>query len=490
MTMRIIKNVLISFLSGLAGAWCLIYFNSASDRKEQNSDVGLDSTAYLVKLPGKDKPKADSQKVYERLELPEGDFTMASEKSTPSVVYIKTISEAYRRMTWLDMFFGGYAPKEYRVGSGSGVIYRSDGYIITNNHVIDDGDRIEVMVGKRVYDAEIAGVDPSTDLAVLKIDEKKLPAVEIGRSSDVRVGEWVIAVGNPFNLTSTVTAGIVSAKGRDINILEGNFPIESFIQTDAAINPGNSGGALVNREGKLVGINTAILSQTGSYAGYGFAVPIDIVKKVVDDIIAYGEVQKAYWGADIADIDFSVAERLSLKSPDGVLVTYTQRDGAAASVGIEQGDVITHFNGQPIQSKSQFEELLSYRSPGDRIRLTFRRKDKSQVIDLTLTNKNGTTDITRKEVYYSKELGVSLEPVPKVERDLLGISSGIRVIGIEERGLFRQLDIPEGYILTKINNNPMDDPEELLNILAKIKGRVLIEVVNPSGRRNLFSYYF
>jgi Do/DeqQ family serine protease len=491
--MKSIKLILLSFISGIGGAW--FYFNVLSNERTANNDnlQQEQPESSFVKLNADTEPVTTNdniQPITEEIELPEEDFTVASAKSTQSVVYIKTISEAYRRMTWMDMFFGGYAPKEYRVGSGSGVIYSEDGYIITNNHVIDDGDKIEVIVGKQSYEASIIGVDPSTDLAVLKIPEKGLPAIEIGRSSDVEVGEWVIAVGNPFNLTSTVTAGIVSAKGRDINILEGNFPIESFIQTDAAINPGNSGGALVNKKGQLVGINTAILSQTGSYTGYGFAVPIDIARKVTDDIIAYGEVQKAYWGAAITDLDYKIAEKLDLSNADGVLVTFTQPGGAAAKAGIKQGDIINSFNGEAIDSKAEFEEMLSYFSPGERIKLAYKRDNTEKEVELVLTNKNGTTSITRKESFFSQELGVEFEQVPKVEKDLYGIQSGIRVNKIEDRGLFRQLDIPEGYIITKINNNPMNDPEELSQILSRIRGRVLIEVVNQRGRRNVFSYYF
>ncbi|MEQ9305937.1 MAG: trypsin-like peptidase domain-containing protein, partial [Marinoscillum sp.] len=230
------------------------------------------------------------------------DFVLASERTQSSVVFIQTLSEyEYRTGSWLDWFFEPRSSQQ--ISSGSGVILSEDGYIVTNNHVIENADRIKVVHGKKTYDAKMIGKDPSTDLAVLKIEMNDLPAIQFANSDDVSVGQWVLAVGNPFNLTSTVTAGIVSAKGRNINILKDKFPIESFIQTDAAINPGNSGGALVNTQGALIGINTAILSRTGTYSGYGFAVPSNIVRKVFDDVRKYGEVQKAFTGAEFIDIN-------------------------------------------------------------------------------------------------------------------------------------------------------------------------------------------
>ena len=304
---NIVATIVISFASGLGGAW--VYQQFLTVEYPRSVAYSASETALIppatTRLAHYPEPAATAPRA-----APGEDFALAAAQSTPSVVYIKTVSSRdYDRMSWLDMFFEGRGSSQ-QVSSGSGVIFRSDGYIVTNNHVIDKSDQIEVIHGKRTYEATVVGTDPSTDLAVLKVETEGLPEITLGRSSSLQVGEWVLAVGNPFNLTSTVTAGIVSAKGREINILRSNFPIESFIQTDAAINPGNSGGALVDRTGALVGVNTAILSRTGSYAGYGFAVPVDIVKKVVDDIIEYGEVQKAFFGANVVDITPTLAEQL------------------------------------------------------------------------------------------------------------------------------------------------------------------------------------
>lgn len=281
---RTLKVIALGFFSGISGAYTFTLFQP---------DLQISYPQELVY----NMPQADYVNYYppsKSADMPSDvNFVEASKKSTSSVVYIKSTSEAsYGRENPFDWFFEG--KQGQAVSSGSGVIFTQDGYIVTNNHVIEKSSKIEIIHNKRIYEAELVGTDPSTDLAVLKIDAQNLPNIKIGSSKDVAVGEWILAVGNPFNLTSTVTAGIVSAKGREINILKGKFPIESFIQTDAAINPGNSGGALVNTSGELIGINTAILSRTGTYNGYGFAVPVDIVKKIVMDLIEYGEVQKAF----------------------------------------------------------------------------------------------------------------------------------------------------------------------------------------------------
>ena len=265
------------------------------------------------------------------------DFVAASQVAIPSVVYIKTISG--QEESTIDFFFFGN-PNQKQASSGSGVIFSANGYVVTNNHVVDNAETIEVVHQKRSYPAKVIGLDPSTDLALLKIDAKALPAIRVADSRKLSVGEWVLAVGNPFNLTSTVTAGIISAKGRNINLVSAQFPIESFLQTDAAINPGNSGGALVNTRGELVGINTAIFSRTGSYTGYGFAVPSDIVKKVVEDLIKYGTVQKAFFGADVTEVDSKIGEKLGLPDYAGVAITELAPDGPAARSGLKVNDII------------------------------------------------------------------------------------------------------------------------------------------------------
>jgi len=414
------------------------------------------------------------------------DFVAASAASTPCVVYITTMANASSG-NWTDWFFNGGT--QNTAGSGSGIIFSKDGYIVTNNHVIESADKIEVMHNRKSYTAKLVGLDPSTDLAVLKIDGANLPAIKVGNSTAVKVGEWVLAVGNPFNLTSTVTAGIVSAKGRNINLLSSQFPIESFIQTDAAINPGNSGGALVNLKGELIGVNTAIYSRTGSYTGYGFAVPVDIVKKVVTDLIQYGIVQKAFTGIDVAEVNSALAEKHQLQGLNGVVITSIQSDGSSATAGLKVDDVILKINDIDITSKSMYDEALSYYSPGDKLKITYKRDTRLLETTLQLTNKEGTTSILKNTIYTSELLGADMEPLSKVERDKMNLKSGV-VLGNVHNGLIRRLGLQKGFIITGINNQPIHTPKEIEDILSQIKGRVIIEGYNSNGGRTVYSYYF
>ncbi len=321
-------------------------------------------------------------------------FGNAAEQSLEQVVHIRSTARASRRQyDPFQEFFGGGSPFEgdprqqgmQQQATGSGVIIRPDGYIVTNNHVVEGATDIEVsLYNKRVYKAKILGRDPSTDLALLKVNEQGLPAAKFANSEQVRVGDWVLAVGNPFDLASTVTAGIISAKARSIHIREDNSGIESFLQTDAAVNPGNSGGALVNLSGDLVGINTAIASPTGTYAGYAFAVPSNIVAKVVDDILRYGEVRRAYLGVSIQDVDGTLAQDLKLQTADGVLVAGVVQGGAAAAAGLQRGDVITAINNRPVRSSPELLETVATRRPGDKVTLTVNRDGRQQQIPLTL----------------------------------------------------------------------------------------------------------
>ncbi len=420
----------------------------------------------------------------------DNDFVNASRTSTQSVVYIKNISEHTYRMSFMDMFFYDGDRSTQRVSSGSGVIFTSDGYIVSNNHVVADADRLEVIIGKDSYEAKLIGTDPSTDLSVLKIEAKNLKAIPIGSSRDLQVGEGVIAVGNPFNLTSTVTSGIVSAKARALNIVQDKFPIESFIQTDAAINPGNSGGALVNRKGELVGINTAILSRTGSYAGYGFAIPVDIVKKVVDDLIKYGEVQKAILGIDVTDLTQDVSKRLDLKlkNYDGVLVTSVVKRFAAEEVGLKNEDIIISLDGTTVNSKAEFDELMSYRSPGDRITIKWKRGDKFYEKGVILTNREGTTKILKRELFTSEYLGADLEIISKVEQDMLNIDHGVKITKLYNHGLLAG-KIETGLIITYINDYKIDTPQKLANVLSKLRGKIRIEGVSKSGAKGYYTFY-
>jgi S1-C subfamily serine protease len=379
------------------------------------------------------------------------------------------------------LLFGG-GGSQTQVSSGSGVIFTQDGYIVTNNHVIESAEKIEVLWNKKSYEAELVGTDPSTDLAVLKIKESGLPAIALGSSKNLAVGEWVIAVGNPLSLSSTVTVGIVSAKGRRINIVDDKFPIESFIQTDAAINPGNSGGALVNKNGDLIGINTAIVSRTGSYTGYAFAVPIDIAKKVVEDLIKYGLAQKAIFGGEILEYDFQNAQKFGMptnvKEFKGVLLGDITKGSAAAKADLKEGDIITKINNVEINSKSTFEEELSYRYPGDKINISFLREGKATTTTINLLNKNGDTGIIKRRIFSDATLGANLEAV----------EYGVKVSKIKN-GLFKELNLPENYTIILINRQRVKDPQDVIDFFNKFKGRVLLQGLNSSKQEVPLQFY-
>lgn len=491
---KVLIIILTGYIAGLLGAATFFYllkpeFLAVKDTQEDMPQEILVSNYVEPQVKSDITESATpAAPALSRLDVLSESFTDASRLSTSSVVFIRTVMEREYSNTFLEWFFGE-RPSQSFISTGSGVIYTSDGYVVTNNHVIENADAIEVIHEKRTYKAELIGSDPSTDLAILKIDAEDLPNIRIGRSRDLEVGEWVLAVGNPFNLTSTVTAGIVSAKGRQINILRANFPIESFIQTDAAINPGNSGGALVNTKGELVGINTAILSKTGSYAGYGFAVPVDIVSKIVEDLIKYKEVQKAFVGAEVADIDQELGEELKLDNWNGVIIQNLQKGGAADKGGLREGDIIISLNDQDVRSKGEYEEVISYHSPGDRMDVTYKRGNKTNKTQIILTNVQGTTEIITREIYTSRRLGADFEVVPKVERDLLKIDDGVRITKIRS-GFIKRLGIEEGFIVTHINKVPIKDAETLVDILVKIRGRVYVEGVSKDGVRGYYSYFF
>lgn len=466
-----LKTIVIGFIAGLAGTGAgyqyLIKPNLPISETATFNNVKFDS-------PGINRPsEVSSTPVSTTAPV---DFSAAASKATPSVVFINSISEGGGYSYW-DWFFGEGANRQTQVSSGSGVIFSSDGYIVTNNHVVSSAQRIEVNYNKRVYTAELVGTDPSTDLAVIKINETNLPAITLGSSKNIQVGEWVVAVGNPFTLASTVTAGIVSAKGRRIGILEDKFPIESFIQTDAAINPGNSGGALVNKNGDLVGINTAILSRTGSYTGYAFAVPVDIAKKVFDDLVKYGMVQKAILGASVTDYDYATAVKYDLdtkvKKYDGVLLERLDPSGPAAEAGLKLGDVITKVNGIDVNSQSQFEEAISYRYPGDKITITYSREGKSGTVNLTLVNRKGNTGIIKRKIVSAPSLGAQLE----------GTDYGVKVFNLADNSMFKRLGVTENFTIERLNNETVSEPEQVINFFDKYRGRGYITGVNTSRQR-------
>ncbi|WP_373520497.1 trypsin-like peptidase domain-containing protein [Aquiflexum sp.] len=471
-----IKIVLLAFTAGIAGAWVFQQFSNNEMVTETNEALFRETPKYQVGYVEAPREVVDNPI----------SFVEASEKSTPSVVFIKNFSGTdQRRYSIFDYFFGT-GPNQ-RVSTGSGVIISKDGYIITNNHVVDRAETIEVVHQKRTYTAKLIGTDKNTDIAVLKVETDNLPAIQQGSSRNLKIGEWVIAVGNPFNLTSTVTAGIVSAKERQINILGGEFPLESFIQTDAPINPGNSGGALVNIRGELVGINTAILSRTGSYTGYGFAVPVDIAMKIANDLIKFGEVQKAIPGLEAVEITPELAEEMGLKTLDGVIITHVVRGGASEKAGLQRNDVITKIENIDITGKGTFEEVLSYYYPGDNIRIQFQRKNENKTAQLALQNLEGGTGIIKREYFSSNILGAQLEAVNTLEKDRLGIDFGIKITGMT-RGYLRDLGLNNGFVITQINGDPARNPEEVGKFLEKFSGRLRLEGVSPNGQPFMQSY--
>lgn len=438
--------------------------------------------------------------------VPEGlNFVNAADRVRPAVVHIKTLYEAKQsnQRQQVDPFFrqffgddfdqyhgegGGNQPKE---AAGSGVILTEDGYIVTNNHVIDKADKIKVILDdKRSYEAKLIGVDPSTDLALLKIEEKNLAFVPFGNSDHVRVGEWVLAVGNPFDLTSTVTAGIVSAKGRNINILRSktNYAIESFIQTDAAVNPGNSGGALVDLKGRLIGINTAIATPTGSYTGYSFAVPEAIVKKVVDDLLKYGEVQRGLLGINIQDISAELAKEKGLKDVKGVYVGGVNENGAAKEAGIMEGDVITKINDVNVNTSSELQENVARYRPGNKINVTFLRKGVEKTVSAVLKNKMGNLSIVKAEDNSFTALGAEFKALTKEDKQKFKVEEGVKVTKLKE-GKLKDAGMKEGFIITKVDKQPIQGPEELIAILnSRRNGGVLLEGIYADGKKGYIGF--
>lgn len=416
-------------------------------------------------------------------------FVEASKTTTPSVVFIKTESEAVRRSSFWFFDMDPFGSIGKVSSTGSGVIISEDGFIVTNHHVIKNATSIKVVLnnGTKEYDATVVGSAPSTDLALLKIEAENLTAVEIANSDDVEIGEWVLAVGNPFNLTSTVTAGIVSAKGRNINIVQNQFPIESFIQTDAAINPGNSGGALVDMSGKLVGINTAIASKTGSYVGYGFAIPSNIVVKIIHDLKEYGQIQRGFDGLEVVDINDEILDRIGGQQT-GVFVARVSGTNENTSKLFEPGDVIVKIDDKDIDRKATYDEILSYHRPGDKLTYTFLRDGKRSTKEVALVNMDGTFELKKYVSHYSEILKAEFEQVSKYELDHFAIPQGIKVTRVGN-GQLQKMNIPEGFIFTAINKYPASDLESFVEKLENMKGQVRIEGVSPQGGKQYLSFY-
>lgn len=416
------------------------------------------------------------------------DLTYAAEKSINTVVHIAT--QSVRGGGWssgnpfLDELFGMRRQQpQLAEGFGSGVILSDDGFIVTNNHVIVNAQNIKVILNdNREFDARLVGTDPSTDIALLKVDAEGLSYITWGDSDELKIGEWVLAVGNPFNLTSTVTAGIISALGRNLRINRDAFAIESFIQTDAAVNPGNSGGALVNQEGQLVGINTAIASRTGSYTGYSFAVPVTIVKKVVADLKEFGEVQRALIGVNIQDIDAERAEELDLDKVEGVYVAGVADNGAAGEAGIEEGDVIVSVDGENVKNSAELQLKVSQYRPGDDVKVIVIRNGKRKQFNVTLRNRHGDTQIVRDNLIV---LGAEFEPVNNKDKQNLEINFGIKIIALN-KGKLKEAGLREGFIITYVNKKPIYEVNDFKREIGNARGGILVEGLYPDGE---LAYY-
>ncbi|MBL0740230.1 trypsin-like peptidase domain-containing protein [Chryseolinea lacunae] len=411
------------------------------------------------------------------------NFLSVAQKVTPGVVHIRT----------------SYGPGDFSVNplefymdsparsSGSGVIISDDGYIVTNNHVVEDASNIEVVMNnnQRFY-AKLIGADPTTDLALLKIRAQHLPFLKYGDSDKITPGEWVLAVGNPFDLNSTVTAGIVSAKARNIGILRdrNNLQVEAFIQTDAAVNPGNSGGALVNLRGELIGINSAIATSSGSYQGYSFAIPVSLAKKVMDDLLEFGQVQRGLLGIQITDVNASIAEDLHLNVNQGVLVNRVNTGSAAEQSGLSSGDVIVGIDGHAVNSVSELQEWVARNRPGKEIRVAYLREGGRREVKARLRNNEGNETVTKKEVKYDLS-GVQIEDIPYKELASLQLEGGVRVISVAT-DKWKDTGIKKGFVIAYIDKVPVDNVEDLNRILEFKRGGILIEGFYPGGQKGTY----
>ncbi|MBX2942527.1 MAG: Do family serine endopeptidase [Cyclobacteriaceae bacterium] len=465
----VIAAILGSGFTMVANQW---YGNENKNvRIEHINGVPATSVAYTVNENGEAIPL---------------DFTGTADKVTPAVVYIRSTQEnpVYRNSRDpLREFFNGPSPMQRgpSQSSGSGVIINKNGYIVTNNHVVQGADIVEVtMSDNSTYKAEVIGTDPDTDLAVIKVNHTDLPYLSFANSDESKVGQWVLAVGNPFNLNSTVTAGIISAKGRNINIINsnsrneteqlGNTAIESFIQTDAAINPGNSGGALVSLDGSLLGINTAIASPTGAYSGYGFAVPSNIVSKVTEDLIAYGAVQRGWLGVTVQNVTSDLAKQEMLDRNEGAFIVDFAENSSAKEAGLQKGDVVIRMDESEIKSSTALIEYVGQKRPGDKIEITVDRKGKIVEVPVTLKNRNGdVTTVKREEKDAVTSLGLSMENIDQKILNRLDLKNGVRVSKLENGKIARYTEMREGFIITHIDDQPVKTAKEVNEILKKKK---------------------
>lgn len=482
---NIAKLILISALGGMISLGLYKTFF-----EQTNSKTYIETQPQITSKPVK----------YEAPVTPPEDFVQAAEKSVNSVVHVKTAvrTRVPAVASPLDFFFGvpqGQGQERLQLGTGSGVIISGDGYMVTNNHVIEGAEEILVSLNSgEEYKAKVIGTDPTTDIALIKVEEKvsDLPYLNFSNSDNIRVGEWVLAVGNPFNLTSTVTAGIVSAKARSIGIIDEMSAIESFIQTDAAVNPGNSGGALVNTRGELVGINSAISTRTGSFEGYSFAVPSNLAEKVVADLKEYGTVQRAFLGVNISDVNQRLADELDIEVNSGVYVGGLSENGAAADAGIETGDIIVAIDDREVKKMTQLQEIVGSKRPGEDIKVSVLRDEELQDIQVTLRNANGTTKRFKKEeLQFLTMLGGSFREITPKEQEAYRIPYGVKIVDVKS-GILADQDIPKGFIITQINQQAIKTVQDINTIGKKLPRDkpVIIFGVLPNGREKYFAFGF
>ena len=470
------RQLLVIMLASVIGGLVAVFAYSAIlDKKEKNIVSAAREPISMVSL----KAGLDSST----------DFTLAAEKTVECVVNVKTQSTVSYRNPIYDFFYGDHyqGDKEPVTGIGSGVIITADGYLVTNNHVVENSEKVTVTLNdKREFTAKVVGTDHSTDLALLKIDAKDLPFITFGNSDAMKVGEWVLAVGNPFNISSTVTAGIVSAKGRSMQIIDDNYRIESYIQTDASVNQGNSGGALVNLKGEMIGINTAIISPSGGNVGISFAIPSSIVQKVVRDLIEYGAVQRAIMGVSIADITAELAKEKELPELGGVYVTDVNDNSAAKDAGIESGDVIVQINDVKVNSPSELQEIVGRYRPGDKISVTVKRKGNLKQFDVKLRNLQGDTSVVKAGTYETI-LGAKFTNLDDREKSKLGIKNGVKISEVQD-GKLKNAGVKPGFVVTQINNKPVNSVDELGKIINSIKGGVYLEGVYQNGEVAYYAF--
>lgn len=498
MTLRL--YVIGLFLSSLLGGVVTLTGYKMLYPEKSNETIEQKQNQYFASQVSNVKPDSSLARL---LKVPDGlNFIYAAEKVRPAVVHIKTRYEQIASFPsdefqekdaesddWFHDFHGfdgpfkGPLPRE---SAGSGVIISPDGYITTNNHVIEKASQIEVILeDKRSYNATVIGADPTTDLALLKIEEENLPFVRYGDSEQLHIGEWVLAIGNPFDLTSTVTAGIISGKGRNINILKdkNGMQIESFIQTDAAVNPGNSGGALVNLRGELMGINTAIASNTGISQGYSFAVPVSLTKKVMDDLLRYGSVQRALLGVRINDVDAKKARETGLKHVRGVMVESINDKSAAQMAGLEVGDVIFQINTQSINSMAELQSVIGTYRPGDKINVWFERDGEDKNTWVVLRNSNGNTILSKPKAQKTINIfGADMAPVNSIEKKKLGINSGVKIIRIAD-GRMKDAGMRVGFIITQMDSQPVSSAEEVFKIINASQRAIVVEGIYANGTK-------